>query len=453
MSSLNTPKPNPPPILKKTVKTVGIDYKPHPAQLAFHNSKARYRIMAAGRKFGKTHMLTFEAFTWLGIPGAMVWWVAPYYSVAQIGYRRFVKLIPKITIRSIDKKNLMIEMINGAQLWFKSADSPDGLVGEGIDFLILDEAARVPDVVWYETLQPNLADPRRAGHMAAISTPRGKANWFYNYWLRGQSKDNRSVYESWGMDVHILPITNEIIEDFTGGLPSWVNPYFRLADLQEAMELPKRVILQEYASRFIEDLGLVFQGVLKARAGTFNEPDLLETYFVGVDLAKAQDYTVICVMNSKGHVDYLGRWNKRLWTTQVTDLIEIATRFNNATVLIDSTGLGDPIFDFMRSRYSNVQPLKLTNESKREIIENLAICIAGVRFTYPEAAEALVEELSVFGVEQSTSGAIKYEAPKGFHDDCVIAAALACWLHLRELSLELGYEYLGFDDEDESDLV
>lgn len=431
--------------LKKQIRTVGIDYEPHPAQFLFHSSPARYRIGCMGRKFGKTTMLMYEAFNWLGRPDSMVWWVAPYFSVAQIGYRRFLKYIPPITIKHVDKRDMFIEMINGSQLWFKSADNPDGLVGEGIDFLIMDEAARVKDIVWYETLQPNLADPKRLGYMAAISTPRGKANWFYTSWMHGQNKNNK-LYESWGMNVHELPIINEPIEDFTGGIPSWSNPYFRVQDLTEALSLPRRVFLQEYAARFIEDLGLVFQGVLRARAGKLCDPDPEKEYYIGADLAKAQDYTALTVMNSDGHVDAFYRWNRKLWTTQVKEVVDIAEKYNNATVLIDSTGLGDPVYDFIKARYEHVQPLKLTNETKREIIENLALCIANKKFTYPEEAEQLVEELSVFGVEQTSSGLIRYEAPRGFHDDCVISAALACWLKLKMLSTELGFEYFDFSE-------
>jgi hypothetical protein len=77
-------------------------------------------------------------------------------------------------------------------------------------------------------------------------------------------------------------------------------------------------------------------------------------------------------------------------------------------------------------KYPNVAAIKLSANSKREVIENLALCIQTGAFSYPEIPE-LIEELALFGVEMTASGNVRYEAPEGFHDDCVISAALACW--------------------------
>lgn len=430
------------PVQTKTeVRTVGIDYDPHPGQLLFHKSQARYRIVCCGRKFGKTTMLEYEAFNWLGRPDTLIWWVAPYYNVAQIGYRRFINDIPQVVIKSKDKRNNVIEMINGSTIWFKSADNPDGLVGEGIDLLIMDEAARIKEAVWYETLQPNLADPQRLGYMCSASTPKGH-NWFYHAWLRGVA--DKDGYKSWGQPLHNYPLTGETIEDFQGGLPSWVNPMFRLKDLEDAVKLPKKVFLQEYAARFLEDLGLVFTGVRGAIKGKFEEPIAGEKYFMGVDLAKTQDFTAIVIINEQGHVVYADRFQQKLWGTQINQIIHVAEKYNQASILLDSTGLGDPVYDFVKTKYEYVSAQKLTYESKREIIENLALCISQKLFTYPEDAVDLIEEIAIFGVEQTSGGLIRYEAPKGFHDDYVIASALAAWQALRTSKSQLGFEYFDF---------
>jgi len=422
--------------LAQKKKIIQLPYNPTPGQTLFHKSKARFRIMCTGRKWGKTTMLVNEAFRWLGRPNSIVWWVAPYYNLAQLGWRRFTQAIPPMAIKQVFKKEQMIEMINGSTLWFKSADSPDALVGEGVDFLILDEAARIREVVWQETLRPNLSDPGRLGHACMASTPMGH-NWFYREWLKGVTKVPE--YESWGVPVVEIPTTHERITDVRGGFPSWSNPHFKLAELQSALKLPQRVFLQEYAARFLEDLGAVFQGVTTAIKGQLEAPIKGEEYYIGADLGKVDDYTVVIVCNSAGHVVSFDRWRKHSWSKQVDEIIRIAHEYNDAPVNIDATGLGDPVYDFMRLKYQNVNAIKLSAQTKRELIENMALSIQTGAFTYPEIPE-LIEELALFGVEQTASGNVRYEAPEGFHDDCVISAALACWgvtnVGLTKISME-----------------
>jgi len=394
--------------------------------------------MCTGRKWGKTTMLVHEAFRWLGKPNSIVWWVAPYYNLSQLGQRRFREAIPEAAIKRINKKDQMIEMINGSTLWFKSADSPDSLVGEGIDFLIIDEAARVRETVWLEALRPNLSDPGRMGHMCMASTPRGH-NWFYQEWLKGVTRIPE--YEGWGMPVVEIPITGEKVTDVRGGYPSWQNPHFKTRELESAMKLPTRVFLQEYVGRFLEDLGAVFQNITGAITGGLEPSIEGEEYYMGVDLGKVQDYTVAIVTNLSGHVVAFERFRKKSWTVQVEEILRLAREYNDASIYIDSTGLGDPIYDFMRVRYPHISSVKISGQRKKELIENLAIAIQTGHFTYPEIP-VMIEELSLFGVDKTASGVIKYEAPRGFHDDCVIAAALAAWANVKAAASKIHFEWV-----------
>lgn len=426
------------PETKPKNRIVKLPYVPHEGQRLFHEDKARFRIMCTGRKWGKTTMLVHEAFRWLGRPNSLVWWVAPYYNLAQLGRRRFMQAIPEFAIKRENKKDFMIEMVNGSTLWFKSADSPDSLVGEGIDFVIIDEAARVRERVWQEAIRPNLSDPGRLGHACMASTPLGH-NWFYRMWLRGMSNDPE--FKSWGMPVVEIPVTKEKVVDTRGGYPSWSNPHFKMKELESALKTPKRVFLQEYVGRFLEDLGAVFQNITGAIGGRLEEPVPGEGYIIGVDLGKVDDFTVICVVNEAGHLVYFGRFNQKSWTVQVSEIIRVAKLYNNGTIFIDSTGLGDPVYDFIRVRYPGIMSVKLSSRSKREIIENLVIAIQSGHFTYPDIPE-LIEELSLFGAANTPSGNIRYEAPDGFHDDCVIAAALAIWGNVSVRAKQISFEWV-----------
>ena len=120
--------------------------------------------------------------------------------------------------------------------------------------------------------------------------------------------------------------------------------------------------------------------------------------------------------------------------------LEFCRRFGNAFLLIDSTGVGDPVFDEMKREYGNVQGYKLTNPTKKALIENLSIMLDNGEIWFPgnpqtkEFSSALSSdfpvlkaELESFTYELAPSGLIHYGAPEGLHDDTVITLALAAW--------------------------
>jgi hypothetical protein len=412
-------------------------YRPHTGQALVHLSTARFRLVVCGRKWGKTIMDIAEAFRWLGKPETLVWWVAPYQGVAKIGLRRFIKYIPPVFIKNFDRRDFRVDMVNGSEIYFKSSDNPDGLVGEGIDLMILDEASRIRESTWEETLYPNLDDPSRVGHLLATTTPRGH-NWIYKAWVQGIRHQNN--WESWGEPLTRLPLTDERVEDVMGGWPSWKSPYFSVSRLQDALKKPKRIFLQEYGARFLEDLGAVFHSIYQCVSGKFEPPISGEEYYAGVDLGKTESWTTVFVVNSQNHVVAFDRFKQISWPAQVKRIIETVSEYQ-ATVLLESTGLGDPIFDFVKLRYPHVQSIKITNERKQELIENLVMLISTGKVTYPDIPE-LIEELSLFGADRTPGGQIKYEAPRGFTDDCVLGLALATWQNIKSAYRKLSFEFV-----------
>jgi len=406
-------------------KTLRINYSPHTGQNLVHKSKARFKVLVAGRKWGKTTCGVMEAFHYLGKPNSVVWWVAPYQSVALVGWRRFLELVPRLIIKSIDKKNSTITLINNSTATFKSADNVNALVGEGIDLLILDEAARIRENTWLETLRPNLDDPRHFGRALLISTPMSH-NWFYRAFELGLKRKNG--WESWSH-----PYLN-----LSGGFPSWLNPHFKQESLQDAKRLPEKIFLQQYAARFLQDLGEVFHDVMSARQGDLEPALPEEEYFAGIDWGRSDSFTVVTILNSSGHLVAFDRFRRMAWKRQVARVARLLREYN-ARALCDNTGIGDPIFDMLYSHYSNIRPFKINVGNKADLIENLVVMIERKDITYPDIPE-LLEELAVFGAKQHSTGTFKYSAPKGFHDDFVISLALAAW-QIRKRSHEAGFAF------------
>ena len=93
---------------------------------------------------------------------------------------------------------------------------------------------------------------------------------------------------------------------------------------------------------------------------------------------------------------------------------------------MDSTGVGDPILEQALKAGIKAEGFQFTNTTKQQLIEYLAVQLEQRKITFPYIPE-LIHELELFQYEMTRAGNIRYSAPQGYHDDCVIALALACW--------------------------
>ena len=219
-----------------------IGYKPEQIQWDVHNSKARFRVNIQGRRSGKSYSASREAEVAILQPNTRGWIVAPSYELAsKIGREIHENLIIKYKFPTISKKvingNLFYaKFINGSEVWVKSAGTPDtSLVGEGLDWLIIDESAIINKLVWEQYLRPTLSD--RQGWALFVSTPRGY-NWLYDLYQRGQSND----YPEWESWQH----------------SSSTSRYFRDNIEELRNELTEETFRQEYLAEFTSFAGKVY---------------------------------------------------------------------------------------------------------------------------------------------------------------------------------------------------
>jgi len=201
---------------------------------------------------------------------------------------------------------------------------------------------------------------------------------------------------------------------------------------QERDRLPERVFRQEYGGEFIEGAGAVFRNVRESATGCFKDPEDNESYYAGLDLAKVEDYTVFVIMNKKREVVFVDRFHRLDWTLQLNRVKTAADRYNEASTFVDSTGVGEPIFESLKSAGCQVNPYAFTARSKAALIDNLSILLEKKLITLPkpELWPEGIDELEAFQFSVTDSGNVKTGAPSSYHDDCVIALALAAW-HLR----------------------
>ena len=129
-------------------------WKPHPGQRAIMSHDARFRIVACGRRWGKSEMCAHLALEQaLEEPGSTVWWVGPTYDDANdYGFDKMLPLLSPDILDGEPKrtKPRRITLVTGSEVSFRSAEREDSLRGGGVDFLIIDESASVPERAWSE---------------------------------------------------------------------------------------------------------------------------------------------------------------------------------------------------------------------------------------------------------------------------------------------------------------
>jgi hypothetical protein len=409
---------------------ISLNYAPHPAQMAIHRARdKRFRTVCTGRRFGKTLCLAAELLDRGGCEMAGEYgWIAPTYNVAERGIEAF-RTIAEGFIQVCGRAPTRVEFTGPAgkvRVWFLSADNPDNIRGFGFQGVVIDEAAAIPADVWHYVLRPTIA--QTLGWAVFVSTPKGH-NWFYDLFTRGMDP-GETDYAS---------LT----------FPSKASPYFPAKEWDEARRtLPEDVFRQEYMAEFLEDSAGVFRNIdgclLKDEGGNLR-PEYIRNVVIGCDVAKHTDWTVLIAMDAEtGRCFAMERFNHLDWPIQKERILGFARKYRGRLIL-DATGVGDPIFDDLKRVYSDIEPFKFTPLSKTELVQRLIVAVEqrkvswpGPRPSFAPAAstpgamegdcqnwEVLTVEMRRYEYAIGSSGGITYSAPAGYHDDCVMALALA----------------------------
>ena len=149
-------------------------------QQAIADDTRRFRVVVAGRRFGKTFLSIRELCYYAREPDKEVWYIAPTYRQAkQIVWRKLKHKLQDLRwAKKINESELTITLKNGSTISLKGADNADSLRGVGLDFMVMDEFADIDAEAWYEVLRPTLAD--KQGKALFIGTPKGIGNWAHD---------------------------------------------------------------------------------------------------------------------------------------------------------------------------------------------------------------------------------------------------------------------------------
>ena len=175
----------------------------HPAQLQIFNSKKRFKIVAAGRRFGKSYLSA-----WLLLINAIqseskdVFYVAPTFQQAKDIMWGMLKDLGKDLIAAAHENTAVLTLVNGRKIYLKGSDRPDTLRGIGLAYVVLDEYASMKPVVWEQIIRPTLADVQ--GGALFIGTPAGK-NHFFDLYKDALEEDDWDSFQFTSTDNPFLP--------------------------------------------------------------------------------------------------------------------------------------------------------------------------------------------------------------------------------------------------------
>lgn len=381
----------------------------HSHQAAVFASTAKYTVVVAGRRGGKSEVEVMWLLAKAGEAAmagkqGVCWVVMPTYTLARVLWRKLHRLAPPGWVTDkwgTDQQPGSVEILGRVVIEFKSAERPESLVSEGLLALLVDEAGIVKERAWTESLQPTLLDHDAPALLGG--TPKGR-NWFHRLFLDGFDPLKPRVQSyRWS---------------------SFANPFISRTAIEDlASSMPERMYRQEILAEFLTDEGAVFRGV---REWVVPELSTAPTTSIGVDLAKRQDFTVVWGIDAENRPTYFDRFNSLSWTVQRAAIRRAAETLKRRHLVIDATGVGDPVVDDLRAEGLDVTPFTFTATTKEQLVDRLAVTGESRRFWLPDEPVA-VNEFEIYGYDQRANGRFSYSAPEGAHDDCVMAAGLALW--------------------------
>lgn len=226
--------------------------------------------------------------------------------------------------------------------------------------------------------------------------------------------------------------------------PGWFAQVLTVEDTQaipkevldeEKRQMPEDLFYQEYYCRFIEGAGQFFRNIEQCIYDDNLEPDTDKHFRIydgkqfrlGVDLGKKEDFTVITPIDlNTFKVGIQERFNQIDYPLQKSKIEAQYFKYNKAEIRIDSTGVGEPIYDDLVDRKLRITPYQFTETSRKNLLVNLQLLLEQAIIKIPNDP-ILLDELRSVQYELGELGKVKIAVPEGIHDDCVMSLALACW--------------------------
>ena len=384
-------------------------FSPHKGQKqiidGFADSIHKFGVVATGRQFGKSLLAQNMMLYWLlQNPNQKGSWITPVYNQAKKVFDELTNAANTIITKQ-NKADLTITFINGSTLQFLSTDNYNTIRGFSFNYVVLDEAAYIKQEAIEQAVMPTLTAIGKK--CLIISTPKSK-NWFYEYFLRGNTPNN--VYISF----------KGISRD---------NPYVDKDFLiEQHRSLPRDIYYAEYLAEFTDAGNDVFTNLdLVCMLDEFGIPNRSERYFIGVDTGISNDFTVCVIQSESGRVEKILRTNGRTFEEIGKDIVLECSRWNIVGGFCEVNGIGLAMFELLKPRIRKLMPFTTTQDSKTKGVRKLIYDIQEGKVELPSKnlMPECFNEMSAYTFKYAANGNISFTHPNGMHDDIVDGIMLA----------------------------
>jgi len=394
-------------------------YKPHHNQRLIHdsinNEPAKYYVCNIGRQWGKTMFATNQLLYWaINNPGSQIAWVSPVYSQSKKVFDELERATVRSGMFEFNRSELTVKGC-GSTIRFFSGERPDNIRGNTFDYLVIDEMAFTRPELWREVLQATVLV--KGKKVIFISTPKGK-NHFYNLSLQHNYDDKYRYF-------HFGSYDNPMID------PNEIDAIKR--------SLPDHVFRQEYLAEFMDNSSGLFKNV---KDNAISQPGTaVGRLFGGLDIGRADDYTVLTILDSKQNMIHVERWRHDEWSAIINKVASVINRYK-ALTYVEVNNQGDVFYEMLKAKCKNlVEPYVTTTKTKPIMIEDLAVQFEQGIIKILDH-DWLIDELEAFTyIYDPKSRRVKYSAPQGIHDDGVISLSLSVQA-IKQLSQKGRYTIL-----------
>jgi hypothetical protein len=369
-------------------------------QVAIANNQSKRKVVAAGRRAGKTILggsMAIGGQPEYGLTnglldGKRVLLSSTSQEQSDVFWEYIVNwLSPLIGHKAFYKNEVRrIIKLGKGQIRVKTGRNPDALRGDHTDNLILDECAYLDPRAWAQVGAPMLADSE--GDAIFFSTPK-RRNWFFDLYLRGKDPENKD-WESWNFGSH-------------------VNPHLSKSALDRLItDMTEEDYQQEILAQFLAGSGAVFRNVEECCTATIRTP-YPGVFVMGIDWAREKDYTVIMVMDVQTNtiVDY-DRFNGVSWSLQRGRVESMYRKWDIHKILAEENSIGSPNIEALQDSGLPVRSFMTTASSKSPLIESLVLAIERGEITGLNDA-VIKGELMSYERTITKTGRSQYSAPPG----------------------------------------
>lgn len=375
------------------------------------NSQEMYHTICCGRQTGKSYLCK-QLLLYFAINNAkwQIMYVSLTYSQTNKLFKELLNAIKSSgIIRSFNRVENSIILVNGSEIYFKSYTNADAVRGYSLDVLIIDEAAFLADEDFFAAFKPTLAV--RGKKCILCSSPRGY-NWFKDMYDSGVRGDKG--YKSYFANYKSCPYSN--IEEV----------------MDAKSKLPNKIFRAEYEGEFIE-------GGMSAFSNYENCVNIDLNYgkvVAGIDVGRQSDYTVLTIMNGK-RVVYMERWRTDTWENIKNKIIAACKQYRPVYTYVEVNGIGDVFYEILQKgwREANLSgtlaPWVTTNQTKNNAVEQLIDDFNNRNISLSDKIsefKELMYELGNFEATYSKSNrCITYAARGQGKDDMVMSLAICNW--------------------------